>query len=139
MNRNKIKTAMVLLAFVVVSACATTPPKTNTRSVKTGESVELVSFGFWNGDCSPKYFNLKVEKQPDHGTVEIVKSSIKIPDNPAIGTSSSKCSGRDVEGKALNYIANDEFTGIDVVKLSVQAPGLAGWQRYVSTVNVTKK
>lgn len=137
--KRKVKAVVYLLVLTSLTACATTPQNKISRFVKTGESVEILNFGFWNGDCSPMYFNLKIESQPTHGEVETAKSTVTISKKPDIGRASSNCSGRSVESKALIYNANNEFTGKDIVEVSVQAPGLAGWKRYLATVYVTQK
>lgn len=135
----KTKLVAVVLGLMSITACATTPPVQIDRYVKTSESVQVVRFGFWNGDCSTKYFNMKIYTPPKHGSIEIVKTKIKIPKDAAIGNSSSSCQGRSVDGKAAVYIADSEFTGTDLVEVSVQAPDLPGWKRYAATVHVSKK
>lgn len=47
--------------------------------------VDIDRYAFWNRDCSLKHFQVKIEKAPLDGEVDIVEGTKKIPENPSIG------------------------------------------------------
>ena len=124
-RRVKFTNSITLFSVLLLTSCSTTPPKVVNYSVVPGESVIIGNYAFWNRDCSPKNFQLKIEKAPQHGDIEIVEGTTQIPENPSIGTAAT-CSGKTIKSKIIRYTSLSGFTGIDSVLASIQAPSVPG-------------
>ena len=124
-TKAKLNVFIAFFSVLLLTSCSTIPPRAVDYSVIAGEPVIIGNYAFWNRDCSPKQFQLNIEKAPQHGDVEIVEGTTQIPANPSIGTAAS-CSGKTIESKIIRYTSLPEFTGIDSVLASIQAPNVPG-------------
>jgi hypothetical protein len=99
--------------------------QTYTRVVASGAKLRLGLYVSLNPDCSATGdINVRVTKQPEHGTVETVattdytyypKENIR-----------SKCNQHKVKGTLVNYKAAEKYTGNDEFDLLIIYPsGLA--------------
>jgi hypothetical protein len=99
--------------------------QTFTRIVASGAKQRIGFFASINPDCSASgNVNIRIPKQPEHGTVETVattdyayypKENIR-----------SKCNQHKVKGTLVNYKAAEKYTGNDEFDLLVLYPaGLA--------------
>jgi hypothetical protein len=93
-----------------------------TRFVASGTKHRIGFYYAVNPDCTATGdVNVRVTKQPEHGTVETVgttgyahfsKENIR-----------SKCNGHKVRGMQVNYKAAEKYTGNDEFDLLILLPG----------------
>jgi hypothetical protein len=101
--------------------------QTLTRVVPSGAKQRLGFYASINPDCSATGdLNVRVTKQPEHGTVETVaatdytyfpKENIR-----------SKCNQHKVKGALVNYKAAEKYTGNDEFDLLILYPGGTAWE-----------
>jgi hypothetical protein len=83
-----------------------------TRYVVSGKSIVLYFEHALNEECSPGEFDVRVLKQPEHGTIELVPATGPAKfrkDNPR-----SKCNGKKVKGINIVYKSSSGYIGEDI-------------------------
>ena len=96
--------------------------QTFTRVVASGAKQRIDVYVSLNPDCSATGdINVRVTKQPEHGTVETVATT-GYPHFPKENIR-SKCSQYKVKGTLVNYKAAEKYTGNDEFDLLVLYPG----------------
>ena len=103
--------------------------QTFTRVVASGAKQRMHFYASLNPDCSATGdVNVRVSKQPEHGTVETVartdyayypKENIR-----------SKCNEHKVKGILVNYKAAEKYTGSDEFDLLILFPGGYAWEHH---------
>jgi hypothetical protein len=101
--------------------------QTFTRFVASGAKQRIGFYVDLNPDCSAAGdINVRVTKQPEHGTVETVattdytyfpKENIR-----------SKCNRQKVKGTLVNYKAAEKYTGSDEFDLLILFPDGLAWE-----------
>jgi hypothetical protein len=93
-----------------------------TRVVASGTKQLIGGFTALNPDCTASGdVNVRVTKQPEHGTVEISSSSF-YPGYPKENIR-SKCNHHKVRGQQIHYKSAGEYVGDDALDLLVLFPG----------------
>jgi len=133
--RNLLRLSYTFI-FLVITGCATTPPIIGSASAVNGQERIIHNFGFWRSDCSAAYFHIRILEEPEHGHLEIRKSTMTIPKTADVGTARALCSGREIQSKQLVYIADEGYKGSDKVIVSIRAPDSKNSQPYETTVVV---
>jgi len=96
--------------------------QTFTRVVASGAKQRIDVYVSLNPDCSATGdINVRVTKQPEHGTVETVATT-GYPHFPKENIR-SKCNQYKVKGTLVNYKAAEKYTGNDEFDLLVLYPG----------------
>ena len=82
--------------------------------------LEQIS-GFTYPDCSASDINIRVTKQPEHGTVETAAAT----DFPNFGRENIRyrCNQHKVRGQQVNYKSAEKYIGSDTFELLVLFPG----------------
>jgi hypothetical protein len=101
--------------------------QTFTRVIASGAKQQIGFYASLNPDCTARGdVNVRVTKQPEHGTVETVartdyvhypKESIR-----------SKCNQQKVKGTLVNYKAAEKYTGNDEFDLLILFPAGYAWE-----------
>src|SRR5262249_41714509 len=104
------------------------------RYAFAGVPVKVNTYNYLNVDCSPtEGWHVEIIKQPEHGTVEIVKTEFFTTfakDNPRHKCNETKSAGVAITYKADNgYAGKDQFTFLDV-----NATGFASEFTYILNV-----
>ena len=96
-----------------------------TRVVASGAKQQIDFYTSLNPDCSAMGdINVRVTKQPEHGTVETVVGTDYV--HYAKENIRSKCNQHKVKGTLVNYKAAEKYTGNDEFDLLILYPsGLA--------------
>src|SRR5262249_32548874 len=100
-----------------------------TRFVASGAKQRIGFYASLNPDCSATGdVNVRISKQPEHGTVETVattdytyypKENIR-----------SKCNQHKVKGTLVNYKAAEKYTGNDEFDLLILLPNGLAWEHH---------
>ena len=103
--------------------------QTFTRTIASGTKQRMGFYASVNPDCSATGdVNVRVTKQPEHGTLETVattdyaqwpKENIR-----------SKCNQHKVKGTLVNYKAAEKYTGNDEFDLLILLPGGFAWEAH---------
>jgi hypothetical protein len=96
--------------------------QTFTRVVASGAKQRIGFYASLNPDCTATGdVNVRVTKQPEHGTVETVATTdyIQYPKESI----RSKCNQHKVKGALVNYKAAEKYTGNDEFDLLILFPG----------------
>jgi hypothetical protein len=103
--------------------------QTFTRVVPSGAKQRIGFYAAVNPDCSATGdINVRVTKQPEHGTVETVattgysqwsKENIR-----------SKCNQHKVKGTLVHYKAAEKYTGNDEFDLLILYPNGFAWEHH---------
>jgi hypothetical protein len=97
------------------------------RVVASGITQRIDFYAALNPDCSAiGDVNVRVTKQPEHGTVETVATT----DYPPKENIRSKCNDHKVRGVQFNYKSAEKYVGSDELELLVLFPGFAWKVRY---------
>ena len=100
-----------------------------TRVVASGAKQRMNFYASLNPDCSATGdVNVRVTKQPEHGTVETVATTDYI--HYAKENIRSKCNQHKVKGALVNYKAAEKYTGNDEFDLLVLFPGGYAWEHH---------
>jgi hypothetical protein len=92
------------------------------RIIASGTKQRIGFFYALNPDCSASGdVNVRVTKQPEHGTTEIVAATL-FP-NFEKENIRSKCNQHKVKGMQINYKAAEKYTGNDEFDLLILYPG----------------
>jgi hypothetical protein len=98
-----------------------------TRVVASGTNQRIGFFYAVNPDCSDSGdVNIRVTKQPEHGTVETVTST-NFPNYPKENIR-SKCNDHKVRVMQVNYQSAEKYVGSDELELLVLFPGGFAWE-----------
>jgi hypothetical protein len=99
------------------------------RFVASGAKQRMGFYAAFNPDCTASGdVNVRVTKQPEHGTVETVattgythysKENIR-----------SKCNQHKVKGTLVHYKAAEKYTGNDEFDLLILLPGGLAWEHH---------
>ena len=93
-----------------------------TRIVASGTNQRIGFFYAVNPDCSASGdINIRVTKQPEHGTTEIVAAT-SFP-NFARENIRYRCNRHKVRGQQVNYKSAEKYIGTDTLELLVLFPG----------------
>jgi len=103
--------------------------QTYARVVAAGTKQRVNFYASLNPDCSATGdVNVRVTKQPEHGTVETVATTDYI--HYAKENIRSKCNQHKVKGALVNYKAAEKYTGNDEFDLLVLFPGGYAWEHH---------
>jgi hypothetical protein len=95
--------------------------QTLTRVVASGAKQQIGFYTSLNPDCTANGdVNVRVTKQPEHGTVDITTAS-NFPGYPK-ESSRFKCNQHKVKGMHVNYKAAEKYTGNDEFDLLILWP-----------------
>jgi len=101
--------------------------QTFTRVVASGAKHRLGFYTALHPDCSTAGdVNVRVTKQPEHGTVETTATTL-FPGYPKENIR-SKCNQHKVKGMQVNYKAAEKYTGNDELDLLVLFPSGLAWE-----------
>jgi hypothetical protein len=107
-------------------------PKVNwARIVASGTNQRIGFFYAVNPDCSANGdVNIRVTKQPDHGTVETAAAT----DFPSFERENIRyrCNQQKVRGEQVNYKSTEKYTGSDTLELLVLFPGGFGEEVHIN-------
>jgi hypothetical protein len=107
-------------------------PKVNwARIVASGTNQRIGFFYAVNPDCSANGdVNIRVTKQPDHGTVETAAAT----DFPSFERENIRyrCNQQKVRGQQVNYKSTEKYTGSDTLELLVLFPGGFGEEVHIN-------
>jgi hypothetical protein len=93
-----------------------------TRVVASGTNQRIGFFYAVNPDCSASGdINIRVTKQPEHGTVEIAAAT-SFP-NFERENIRYRCNQHEVRGQQVNYKSAEKYVGSDTLELLVLLPG----------------
>jgi hypothetical protein len=99
------------------------------RVVGSGANQRIGFFNYLNPDCTaPSDTQIRVTKQPEHGTVEI-KPATNFPSYPKEHVR-AKCNEHKVRGVQVNYKSADKYVGSDELELLVLFPNRFAWEVY---------
>jgi hypothetical protein len=101
--------------------------ETITRIVASGAKQRIGFYASLNPDCSATGdVNVRVTKQPEHGTVEtaVTTEYVHYPKENI----RSKCNQHRVKGVLVNYKAAEKYTGSDEFDLLVLYPHGTAWE-----------
>ena len=100
-----------------------------TRVVASEAKQRMNFYASLNPDCSATGdVNVRVTKQPEHGTVETVART-DYAYYPKENTR-SKCNQHKVKGMLVNYKAAEKYTGNDEFDLLILFPGGYAWEHH---------
>jgi hypothetical protein len=101
--------------------------QTLTRFVASGAKQRIGFYASLNPDCSATGdVNVRVTKQPEHGTVETVVTTSYVHFSKE--NIRSKCNQHKVKGTLVNYKAAEKYTGNDEFDLLILLPGGLAWE-----------
>jgi hypothetical protein len=101
--------------------------QTFTRFVASGAKLRIGFFHALNPDCTASGdVNVRVTKQPEHGTVETVATT-QYAHYPKENIR-SKCNHHKVRGQQVNYKAAEKYTGNDEFDLLILFPTGFAWE-----------
>ena len=107
-------------------------PKVNwARIVASGTNQRIGFFYAVNPDCSANGdVNIRVTKQPDHGTVETAAAT----DFPSFERENIRyrCNQQKVRGQQVNYKSAEKYIGSDALELLVVFPGGFGQEVHLN-------
>jgi hypothetical protein len=91
------------------------------RVVASGTNQRIYFFYVVHPDCSASDINIRVTKQPEHGTVETAAAT----DFPNFGRENIRyrCNQHKVRGQQVNYKSAEKYVGSDKFELLVLFPG----------------
>jgi len=92
-----------------------------TRVVASGTNQRIYFFYVVHPDCSSGDINIRVTKQPEHGTVETAAAT-NFP-NFERGNIRYRCNKRKVRGMQVSYKSAEKYIGDDTLDLLVLFPG----------------
>ena len=96
--------------------------QTLTRVVASGAKQQIGFYTSLNPDCTANGdVNVRVTKQPEHGTAEIVAATL-FP-NFEKENIRYKCNQHKVRGQQVNYKSAEKYSGSDTLELLVLYPG----------------
>jgi hypothetical protein len=105
-----------------------------TRIVASGTNQQISFFYAVNPDCSASGdVNVRVTKQPEHGTVETATAT-NFPNFPKENIR-SRCNRHKVRGVQVNYKSAERYVGDDTLDLLVLFPGGFGQEVHLN-INV---
>jgi hypothetical protein len=102
-----------------------------TRIVASGTNQRIRFFYAVNPDCSANGdINIRVTKQPEHGTVEIAA----VTDFPKFERKNIRyrCNRHKVRGQQVNYKSAEKYIGSDTLELLVLFPGGFGEEVHIN-------
>ena len=100
-----------------------------TRVVASGAKQRMNFYASLNPDCSATGdVNVRVTKQPEHGTVETVATTDYI--HYAKENIRSKCNQHKVKGMLVNYKSAEKYTGNDEFDLLIIFPNGLAWEHH---------
>jgi hypothetical protein len=103
--------------------------QTFARVVASGAKQRIGFYVSLNPDCSATGdVNVRVTKQPEHGTVETVART-EYAHYPKENVR-SKCNQHKVKGMLVNYKAAEKYTGNDEFDLLILFPGGYAWEHH---------
>ena len=124
---------LTVLAFGLLSSSAFAQEglekKQWTRVVASGTNGRIAFFTGLNPDCTASgNVNIRVTKQPEHGTVDTVGTT-EYAHYPKENTR-SKCNQHKVKGMLVNYKAAEKYTGNDEFDLLIIFPNGLAWEHH---------
>ena len=96
--------------------------QTFTRTIASGTKQRMGFYASVNPDCSASGdINIRVTKQPEHGTTEIVAAT----SFPSFARENIRyrCNRHKVRGQQVNYKSAEKYIGTDTLELLVLFPG----------------
>jgi hypothetical protein len=122
---------LTLLAFGLLSSSAFgqegLQKKQFTRVALSGTNQRIGFYTGLNPDCTASgNVNIRVTKQPEHGTVETTPA-INFPSYPKENIR-SKCNDHKVKGMLVNYRSAEKYVGDDALELLVLFPDGFAWE-----------
>jgi hypothetical protein len=121
---------LTVLAFGLLSSSAFAQEglekKQFTRVAASGTNQRIGFFTWLNPDCTSGNVNVRVTKQPEHGTVEITTTT-NFPSYPKEHIR-SKCNDHKVRGVQVNYKSAEKYVGSDELELLVLFPTGFAWE-----------
>jgi hypothetical protein len=97
------------------------------RVVASGTKQRIGFYAALNPDCTASGdVNVRVTKQPEHGTIETVATTNYV--HYAKENIRSKCNQHKVKGTLVNYKAAEKYTGNDEFDLLILLPGGFAWE-----------
>jgi hypothetical protein len=122
---------LTVLAFGLLSSSAFAQEglekKQFTRVVASGTNQRIGFFYALNPDCTASgNVNVRVTKQPEHGTVEIATAT-NFPGYPKESIR-YKCNQHKVKGMQINYKSAEKYVGDDAFDLLILFPGGFAWE-----------
>ena len=122
---------LTVLAFGLLSPSAFAEggldKKQFTRVVPSGTNQRIMFFYALNPDCTASgNVNVRVTKQPEHGTVEIPTAN-KFPNYPKEDIR-YKCNEHKVKGMQTNYKSAEKYVGDDALDLLILWPAGTAWE-----------
>jgi hypothetical protein len=125
--KNLLLTALVFGLSSSALAQEGLEKKQLTRVVPSGTNQRIGFFHALHPDCTPSgNVNMRVTKQPEHGTVETTTTT-NFPTYPKDNIR-SKCNQHKVKGVLVNYKAAEKYTGSDELDLLVLFPHGTAWE-----------
>jgi hypothetical protein len=101
--------------------------QTFSRIVASGTKQRIGFYASVNPDCSATGdINVRVTKQPEHGTVETVATTGYA--HWSKENSRSKCSQHKVKGMQVNYKSAEKYVGDDALDLLILFPTGVAWE-----------
>jgi hypothetical protein len=100
--------------------------KKYTRVVASGAKQQIGFYRSLNPDCISRGVEIRVTKQPEHGTVETSATS-DYPSYPKENIR-AKCNQHKVKGMLVNYKAAEKYTGDDAFDLLVLFANGFAWE-----------
>lgn len=109
----------LIWALTVVSGCVVPDKHSRVLDTATKSEVRLHSFRSWDTNCEALPVTITVLSQPTSGTIDIRDTTSKISaKKPKVGRG-TQCAGKEVDSKAVYYMPNNGFRGIDIVLLAI--------------------
>ncbi len=122
---------LAVLAFGLLSSSAFAEDglrkKQFTRVVGSGTNQRIGFFHALNPDCTASgNVNVRVAKQPEHGTVEIATTA----NFPGYSKEDAryKCNEHKVKGMQINYKSTEKYVGDDAFDLLILWPAGTAWE-----------
>jgi hypothetical protein len=103
--------------------------QTFTRFVAAGTKQRMYFYADLNPDCSAVGdINVRVTKQPEHGTVETTASTDYVHFSKE--NIRAKCNQHKVKGMQVNYKAGEKYSGKDEFDLLILYPNGYAWEHH---------
>lgn len=116
--------AVRLFPLILAGCVAAEPPLPETLALETTANtpVRLGVYGFWREDCSALPVEIETVAVPARGVIDIAAQSYRIPEAVPDGAPEG-CAGRVIDGKALAYLPDSDWSGQDRLTLIARGGG----------------
>lgn len=115
--RHAAASALALLGATIATQ-ALAQQVSLTKAVRSGASTRLAYERAWDRSCAAVAAQVSITKQPEHGTVSVVREASTIPASTPRSGSTGPCAGRSVVGNEIVYRSQPGFRGADHVSWS---------------------